>query len=451
MQYHFPENFLWGIASCAAQTEGAAFEDGKTASCWDVFCRLPGSIRGGDVMDIACDHYHLYEQDIAKMARMGIKSYRFSFSWPRILPEGTGRVNQAGIDFYHRLIRCMKSYGIRPLANLCHWDIPYALQLKGGFGNREMIRWFGEYMDVLLNNFGDEVDLWCTFNEPIGIFVGYAKGVKAPGLRDEAYGRQALHNALVCHGEAVRRFRERNIAGAKIGIIVDVWKHYPARPDSEEDRAIADYYNECDGYGMILSPLLLGKYDEKYLTYLKDHDLSLDIREGDMELIHQPLDYFGLNYYNAFFEHADEVREREELKKKGHPQHMKMVHHPEMITEVLYMLVHKYQLRTPIIISESGIPELDPDHGPMEDFLNDDWRIDYLEKILQGVYQGLMAGLDIRGYYIWTFMDNFEWEAGFTMRYGLYYTDFETLERTPKKSAFWFHDVIENNGFERED
>lgn len=254
----FPENFIWGTATAAAQVEGAAYEDGRGMSIWDAFTHRPDLEL--DTPDVACDHYHRWREDVELMRKLGLKCYRFSFSWSRILPEGIGEVNKVGIDFYKNLIVALREAGIKPCATIYHWDLPNALQLMGGFGNRKFIAWYLEYAKVLFENFGDDVDFWITFNEPISVYVGHALGFFAPGLKNEKYTRQCLHNLLVAHGEAVRFFRSYNFKSAKIGITVDMWHHYPDRPESADDNALAELNNETQGYGMFLNPIFLGGY-----------------------------------------------------------------------------------------------------------------------------------------------------------------------------------------------
>ena len=448
MRYDFPKDFLWGVATAAAQVEGAAFEDGKGATIWDAFCRLPGSIRDGNTMDVTCDQYHLYEQDIRRMKEMGIKSYRFSVSWARILPEGTGKVNEEGIAYYHRLIRCLKENGIVPNATMYHWDLPYALQLKGGWGNREIVKWFTEYAKVLLDSFGDEVDIWVTFNEPIATWVGYGMGLFAPGLKDEKYGRQALHNLLVCHGETVRLFRKIMPERAKIGIVVDVWRHYAERKDNAEDLAMELAGNEIAGYGWFLHPLFIGGYSGELTAYLKEKDQYPQIQEDDFDIIKEPVDFYGLNFYNGIIDNADKEKELEKKRAAGGNYQFKPEQHPEAVYDVLHMLKEKYHITVPIYITENGYIQIDDGGQPMEDFLEDEERIDYIRTVLQWVHKAMQDGIDVRGYYVWSFLDNFEWNAGFTMRYGLHYTDYQTLERVPKKSASWYSGVIASGGFD---
>ncbi|MCI8543355.1 MAG: beta-glucosidase [Lachnospiraceae bacterium] len=446
MKIQFPENFTWGVATAAAQIEGAAFEDGRGPSIWDAFSRLPGKIKNGGLPEVACDSYHLVERDVEMMKELGVNSYRFSFSWSRILPEGTGTVNEKGIAYYKKLLALLKENGIRANATMYHWDLPYALQLKGGFGNREIIKWFCEYAAVLLDNFGEDVDMWATFNEPIATYVGYGQGFFAPGLRDEKYARQALHHLLLCHGEAVKLFREREPGHGKIGIVVDVWRHYPAREENEEDKAMAVENNEIRGYGMFLHPLFLGGYSKELLDYFEENQLMPLISEGDFETIRQPLDFYGLNFYNGLYDNADKIREREKARKAGGNYQDRPESHPEALKDVLHMLVEKYHVDIPIYITENGLPF--DDAAGREVNLDDQARIEYVKNVLFWLHKAMEEGADVRGYYLWSLMDNFEWSAGYAARYGLYYTDYEKSERIPKKSAKWYAQVTRENGFE---
>lgn len=445
MKYTFPNNFMWGVATAAAQIEGAAFEDGRGLSIWDVFSRIPGRIHNGDTPDIACDSYHLYEKDIELMKEMGIKTYRFSFSWSRIIPDGTGKVNPEGIRYYKNLIAFLKKNGIVPNATMYHWDLPYALQIQGGFGNRNIIKWFCYYAGVLLDNFGDDVELWVTFNEPIAVYVGHAYGFFAPGLENEKYARQCLHHLLLCHGETVRLFRERGLKHAKIGIVVDVWKHYPARAGNEEDEAWAVYNNEITGYGMFLHPLFLGGYSEELQAYMNEKMLTPVMEEDDFAVMSQKLDFYGLNFYNGLYDDAREIRRREEARKNGGNYQDKPEYHPEVLRDVLHMLVEKYGINIPIYITENGLAQGDGDDR--EAILNDQERIAYVKKVLAALHEAMEDGIDVRGYYMWSLLDNFEWSGGYSMRFGLHYTDYKTLERIPKKSAGWYKQVIADNGF----
>ena len=450
MKYEFPKDFLWGVATASAQVEGAAFEDGKGATIWDVFCRLPGTIRDGNLMDVTCDQYHLYEKDIKLMKDMGVRSYRFSFSWARILPDGTGKINEKGLDYYRRLIRCLKDNGIVPNATMYHWDLPYALQLKGGWGNRDIVEWFKEYAAVLLDNFGKDVDIWVTFNEPIATYVGYGVGSFAPGLADEKYARQALHNLLVAHGEVVKLFREKNLPNAKIGIVVDIWRHYASRPGNAGDEALVLKGNEIAGYGWFLHALFLGGYSEALTKYMEEKGFTPRTEEGDFETISQKIDFYGLNFYNGIIDNVEKMREIEQKQAAGGNYQSRPEQHPEAIYDILHMLVEKYHVNVPIYVTENGYIHIDEGDKPAEYFLDDPDRIEYIRDVLQWIRRAMDDGIDVRGYYCWSLLDNFEWNAGFTMRYGLNYTDFRTLERIPKKSAGWYSQVIADNGFDAE-
>ena len=446
MKYDFPKDFIWGVATAAQQIEGGMTEGGRGLSNWDVFSRIPGKINGGGLPDVACDSYHLYETDVALMKKLGVKSYRFSFSWPRIIPDGSGEVNPEGIAYYKKLIACLKANGIVPNATMFHWDLPYALQVQGGFGNRDMVKWFTRYAEVLLDNFGSDVDYWATFNEPIATYVGNAEGFFAPGLNNEAYARQCIHNLLVCHGEAVKLFRKKNFANAKIGIVVDVWKHYPARPDNAEDIASAEFNNEVAGYGMFLHPLFLGGYSERLMRHMRDEGIILRMEPGDYETIRQKVDYYGLNFYNGLYDNVEEERRKKEAPKEGGNYQDRPEVHTEVLVDVLHMLKEQYKIDVPIIITENGMPQTDtPDIASL---LDDQERIDYIKGVLKPLHQAMEEGIDVRGYYLWSLMDNFEWSAGYEARFGIHYTNYETLERIPKKSAHWYAKVIAENGFE---
>lgn len=448
IKYQFPKDFVWGVATAAAQIEGAAFEGGKGASIWDVFSVLPGKIKHGDTPTTACDFYHRYEQDIRLMKEMGIKSFRFSFAWSRIIPDGEGAVNQEGIQFYKRMLACLKANGITANATMYHWDLPYALQMKGGFGNRNIVKWFAHYAEVLLENFGQDVDMWVTFNEPIATFVGLAKGCFAPGLQDEKYARLALHHLLLCHGEVVKLFRRKKLSNSQIGIVVDVWKHYPGRPGCPEDMESALYNNEIEGYGMFLNPLFLGKYSEPLMDYMAEKDMVPVIEEGDMETISQKLDFYGLNFYNGLIDNMEIARQKErerQMNQNGGNYQDRPEVYTEVIGDVLNMLRGKYHIDIPIYITENGTPQAES--SDIEELLNDDERIDYIRGVLTYLHEAIQNGADVRGYYLWSLMDNFEWSAGYEARYGIYYTDYQTMERIPKDSAKWYCEVIRNNGF----
>lgn len=442
MKYQFPENFVWGIATSAYQIEGAAYEDGKGLNIWDVFTRIPGKIRNGENADVACDFYHRYEDDIKLIADLGVGAYRFSFSWARILPNGDGEVNQAGIEFYRNMLLCMKKYGLKAYATMYHWDLPYALQLKGGFGNRDIVKWFTNYAQVLLDNFGDLVDSWVTFNEPVATLVGNAIGMFAPGLADEPYARQVIHNLLVCHGATVRMFREKK-PEAEIGIVVDIWKHYPAHPGNEWEEGQRKFFNEIGGFGMLLHPIFLGGYSDTYKEFLQESGIDLKIEDGDFELISEKMDFYGLNFYNCI---VDDYENMEKKKREGGNYQDVLENHIDKLNDVLHMLVDEYHVDIPIIITENGYPQ--EGMTDLEQILDDSERIDNCTEALKVLSESIEEGIDVRGYFLWTLYDSFEWTGGYSSRYGIYYTDYDTQERIPKKSVEWYRNVVRENAVE---
>ena len=446
MKIKFPENFVWGVATAAAQIEGAAFEDGRGPSIWDVFSRIPGKIKKGGIPDVCCDSYHNIERDVDLLKQIGVNSYRMSFSWSRILPNGVGEINQDGLNYYRKLIDKLKEANIKVNATIYHWDLPYALSIKGGFGNREIIDWYLNYAKILFDNFGQDVDYWVTFNEPIATYVGYAKGFFAPGLNDEKYARQCIHHLLVCHGQAVKLFRTYQFEHAKIGIVVDVWKHYPLDPDNVEDLALAKENNEIQGYGMFLNPVFLGCYSDDLLSYMKEKDMMVKMKDGDMETICQKLDFYGLNFYNGLYDSAEQLRKQKEMEASGGNFQDRPERHLEAVRDVLHMLVEEYKVDVPIYITENGVAS--DDEEEYEALIEDDDRIAYTAETLKHVQDAIADGIDVRGYYHWSLFDNFEWSAGYCARFGLFYTDYENMRFIPKKSMKWYHDLIQNGEFE---
>ncbi len=441
-KYGFPEGFVWGVSTAAAQIEGGAYDDGRGPSIWDVYTHRPELKL--DTPDVACDSYHRWPEDIELMRKLGIKSYRFSFSWSRILPEGTGEVNEAGIAYYKTLIAGLKKAGIKPCATIYHWDLPHALQTMGGFGNREFIDWYREYARVLFDNFGSDVDMWITFNEPIAVYVGYALGFFAPGLKNEKYARQCLHNLLVAHGESVRLFRTYRFENSKIGITVDIWHHYPDRPESEDDRALAEFNNETQGYGMFLHPLFLGGYSELHERYMRAKGIYPKVEPGDFEAMHEPIDFYGLNFYNGIYDRSESPFELNGSHGGNFQTSVRSGWHYDALFDVLELLKSKYKLTIPVYITENGMGSTD--ERPDEDgVVHDTGRIEYLENILTRLSRAIEGGADIRGYFLWSLLDNFEWTAGYGVRYGICRMDYDTLERTPKDSAWWYAQVIKDN------
>jgi beta-glucosidase len=449
----FPEGFKWGIATSAAQIEGAAFEDGKGAEIWDVFARTPGKTYGGQTPDIACDYYHKYPEQLAMMRGLGVNSHRFSFSWARVMPDGAGCVNQKGVDFYKRAIDEMLRLGLMPNATLYHWDLPQELEYRGGFLNRDIVNWFTEYAGFMFETFGDVVPLWSTFNEPIATYVGYGLGAFAPGRKSEKFGRQANHNLLLAHGSAVKRFRELfgekrpelDLTKPNIGIVVDVWHHHPARPEDPRDCALAELENE-KAYRSYLNPLFKGGYTGALLKYMAEGDCLPDIRPGDFELIRQPLDFFGLNCYNRVVDSVEPGKVRETVEfGGGNYMDNGAEFYPKAIYDALHNVTENFGVDVPIFITENGTYNCEEQVVTDADGharVHDVTRIRYLNGFLEWLKKAMDEGIDVRGYYVWSMLDNFEWTAGDSMRFGLIRCDYGADNYIYKDSALWLREFL---------
>lgn len=440
-QFRFPEQFRFGAATSAFQIEGAWKADGKGPSIWDTFGHTPGKVWRDIPGDTACDHYHRYRDDVELMRNLGLDVYRFSISWPRVLPQGTGRVNASGLDFYDRLVDEVLAAGIEPSATLFHWDLPQALEDRGGWPNRDSIEWFTEYATVMFDALGDRVPQWATLNEPIALWVGYGLGAFAPGRTDRKAGRQAMHNALVAHGRGVQAFRAGSATG-QIGTVVDVWKRHPA--SSSPADALAARCGEYDGFRFFLDPLLKGAYDERMLSHFESQGTSFDIADGDLELIGQPIDFLGLNVYSRIIASADTTndewwREADRIP-GGNYLDNGMEFYPQSVYDALRLVVDEYGSDLPIFITENGMADTLEDNG--SDPLDDLERIEYIHGFLSWIARAIEEGIDVRGYYVWSLLDNYEWAAGLSKRFGIVHVDWDTLERTPKRSADWYRDLI---------
>lgn len=446
----FNKDFVWGVATSAYQIEGAADTDGKGKSIWDVFAQQQGAIFEGHTGEVACDHYHRMEEDVRLMAGLGVKAYRFSISWARVLPEGIGRVNEKGIAFYERLVDLLLEYNITPYVTLYHWDLPYALYLKGGWMNPESPQWFANYVALIGKRFKDKVKHFITFNEP-QVFIGcsFIQGVHAPGVK---MGRreclQMSHHVLLAHGRAVQALRGE-VADVKIGYAPTSDAAIPVSA-SQQDIAAARkaYFATPGGDDWVWSvswwsdPVLLGKYPEDGMKNLEP-DLPR-ITPEDMQLISQPIDFYGQNIYRGNLVCEGKNGEPEFLKHKiGGPKTAIGWH---VNFDCLYwgtkFLYERYQ--KPIYITENGMSS--HDWVSIDGKIHDMARIDYLQRHLQGLRCAAEEGADIAGYFQWSLMDNFEWSQGYSERFGLVYVDFQSLERIPKDSYYWYHNTIAKNG-----
>ena len=432
--------FRWGAGTAAFQIEGATTEDGRGESIWDRFASVAGNVVGGDTGDPACEHYHRWREDVDLMHDLKLQSYRFSVAWPRIQPDGRGRVNQKGLDFYRGLAEGLRERGIQPLATIYHWDLPQALEDEGGWGSRDVVERFAEYARIVLDGLEGVVDDWITHNEPwVTSFLGYAYGSKAPGLRDWPTAIRAAHHALLAHGVVVREFREAGRAG-RIGITLDLTVANPAS-DSPADRDAAD---RLDGHHnrWFLDAVLRGSYPDDMLQLYEQRVGSLDaILDGDLDTISQPLDFLGVNFYRPNLVAAgvddpvlglEEVDQRREVTAMGWP----IV--PEALTELLVRVKRDYG-NLPLLVTENGAAFDDHVNGGTVD---DEPRIDFLRRHIEAIDQARAQGVDVRGYYVWSLLDNFEWEWGYGKRFGLVYVDYQTQRRIPKRSALWYRDLI---------
>lgn len=440
----FPENFQWGVATSAAQIEGAAFEDGRGASIWDTFSRLPGKILDGSTPDVACDFYHQYKSDIALAKSLGINSFRFSFSWSRVIPDGTGKVNEKGLDFYDRVIDELLKNGITPNATLYHWDLPQGTEDRGGWLNRDCADWFADYAEILFRRFSDRVPMFSTLNEPVAIYVGYACGGFAPGKKSEKFGKQACHNALLAHGKAVERFRGVASKKSKIGIVVDIWHRHPARDNDPEDVALAEKENE-ESYRFFLNPVFKGCYTEYVLEKMRREGTLPQMQDDDFKSISQKLDFFGLNCYGRVVV----SRDSEAVKKKivnagGNFADSGEEFYPKSIYDALHILKDDYKIDIPVIITENGCR--DASEKTVDGKICDEYRIRYIRGFLEWIHKAMEEGIDVRGYYLWSLIDNFEWTAGYEYKFGIAANDRNTRKRTLKESAYAYRDIIRNNG-----
>jgi beta-glucosidase len=432
--------FTWGAGTAAFQIEGATREDGRGESIWDRFASVAGNVVDGDTGDPACEHYHRWSEDVDLMRDLKLQSYRFSIAWPRIQPSGRGPANQKGLDFYRRLAERLRERGIHPFATLYHWDLPQALEDEGGWASRDVVERFAEYARLVLDALEGTVEDWVTHNEPwVTAFLGYAFGSKAPGLRDWPAAIRAAHHALLAHGVVVRDFREAGRTG-RIGITLDLTVSNPAG-DSEADREAA---RRLDGNHnrWFLDPLFRGSYPEDMVELYEQRLGPIDVvRDGDLETITQPLDFLGVNFYRPNLVAAGgddpvlgvrEVDQGREVTAMGWP----IV--PEALTELLLQIKLNYG-DIPLVVTENGAAF---DDRVNDDAVDDERRIDYLRGHIDAVERARELGVDVRGYYVWSLLDNFEWEWGYGKRFGLVYVDYPTQRRIPKRSALWYRDFI---------
>lgn len=448
----FRKDFIWGAATASYQIEGAFQEDGKGLSVWDAFSHTPGKVFEGHTGDVACDHYHLWKDDVQLMADMGIKNYRFSLAWPRLMPDGKGAVNQKGIDFYNKLIDEMLARGIRPFVTLFHWDYPLALQHQGAWTNHDSVKWFTDYAELCAKKFGDRVKDFITFNEPACfIGLGYGNGEHAPGMVHPLCDFVPMcHNVNLAHGKTVQLLRDL-VPGVRVGYAPNSSPAIPVTESEADIEAARKAYFSCGNnlMGMNWSvawwsdPAMLGQYPEEAL---KTAGQFLPKGwEKDMETIHQPLDFYGHNiYHGRFFRAADNERGWEEV--PFAPGFHRTAMDWPVTDNALYwgarFLTERY--KTPFIVTENGMAGLDA--PSLDGKVHDEVRKDFLHRYLKGYKRAADEGIDILGYFQWSLMDNFEWAFGYSRRFGLVHVDYETQKRIVKDSGWWYKEVMEQNG-----
>ncbi len=439
--HKLPKNFIWGTATSSYQVEGASFTDGKKASIWDDFVRVPGNIKNGDTADTACDQYHLYRDDIALLADMGVNAYRFSISWPRLLPEGTGTVNMKGVDFYKRLLDELHKKNITPYATLYHWDLPAALQKKGGWPNRDILGWFEEYTDAVIKHLGADIPNFIVLNEPAVIaYVGHYEGIHAPGIKSAKAMYATMHHLNMVHGKSYRQIK----AALPKSNVASTYTHFPIYPvdDTPESAKAAELMMSIwsDGF---FSPLFKGEYPKNIIDAVSPY-----IKAGDLEICRTPGDFLGINHYCP--DYAKPVNE-------DIPARLTFAHNagkidpigttdlgwpivPKGLYDALIDLKDRYNPKRIIITEGGGAFNDAPDKDGK---IHDQRRIDYYAAYLEAALKAREDGVPLEGYFAWSFLDNFEWAEGFGPRFGLVYVDYlDKLKRMPKDSFFWFRELI---------
>jgi beta-glucosidase len=451
----FPDDFLWGSATASYQIEGAVGECGRGASIWDTFSHTPGKTYRGDTGDIACDHYHRLEGDLDLMADLGLRAYRFSVAWPRVQPSGSGTPNREGLDFYRRLVDGLRQRDIVPMLTLYHWDLPQALEDRGGWTSRETSERFAEYAGIVYEALSEEVGHWITLNEPwVASWMGYGLGVHAPGRRESAAALAATHNLLLGHGLAMERMRSAGDDN-QLGVTLNLHPGHPSR-DTDADKEAA---SRVDGQAnrLYLDPLFRGEYPEDIISYYEERGTDFSfVRDGDLQKISVPIDFLGINYY---FKHTvrgapievdqnvpfADLGARPVIPHAAEKTAMGWPVEPEGLTEMLVRIKDEYA-DVPMYVTENGravYDYMDPEGG-----VDDVERISYLDSHFRAAHEAMDRGVDLRGYMVWSLLDNFEWAEGYSKRFGIVFVEYGTQERVPKSSARWYAGVIQRNGLE---
>lgn len=428
----FPKDFVWGTGTSSYQVEGAWNVDGKGESIWDRFSHTPGKVKNGDTGDVACDHYNRFAEDILLAKKLNLNSYRFSISWPRVQPNGRGEFNQHGLDFYDRIVDACLQNGITPFVTLYHWDLPQALEDIGGWGNRDVCKYFADFAAKCVERYGDRVKHWTTFNEPwCTSYLGYESGYHAPGKKDPKLAAQVAHNLLLAHGMAAEAMRKVALKPIEVGIVLNLSITEPFHADDPEDVALAEaaWRRDCGAY---LDPLYRG-------TYPADHAAKIgDLQDGDLKIINQKLDFLGINYYSRGIACKSEL-----------PYPIPGSTYTAMGWEVspwalrgLLSRIYKEYGNPVLYVTENGASYDDVIEGER---VADTQRLDYIREHVRQVALTIKEGVPIQGYFAWSLMDNFEWAEGYSRRFGIVYVDFQTQKRTIKDSGHWFADAAKKN------
>jgi beta-glucosidase len=437
----FPADFLWGAATASYQIEGAAYEDGRGLSIWDQFAATPGKVYQGENGDVAADHYHRMPEDVALMSELGLKAYRFSIAWPRILPQGTGMVNERGLDFYDRLVDLLLARGITPLVTLYHWDLPLTLHEQKGWLNRDTAFAFADYAEVVTRRLGDRVDWWTTLNEPwCSAYLGYDTGAHAPGIRNKQSSYIAAHHLLLAHGLALSRLRAYTRKSAQLGITLNLTPVYAADERPETLRAVEQADKMSNRW--FLDPIFRGTYPEGLFA---DAGVAPPpIWPGDLDIIATPIDFLGVNNYSRSLIRA-QTGESGDGTNRGY-EHVAGVAdavytdmgwevYPQALTDVLVRVHRDYAPRA-IAVTENGAAFADQWDG--SDHVSDPQRVDYLREHLKALGRAQAEGVPVRGYFVWSLLDNFEWAEGYSKRFGIVYVDYPTQRRVVKDSGRWY-------------
>ncbi|MBN1799338.1 MAG: beta-glucosidase [Spirochaetales bacterium] len=433
-----PEDFIWGVATSAFQIEGATTEDGRGLSIWDTFCKTPGKIHQGHNAEMTCDHYHRYKEDIKLMKQLGIQSYRFSLAWPRIFPQGKGKLNQKGIDFYNSLIDELCKNDITPAITLYHWDLPQSLEDQGGWRNRETASIFLEYAKTCFAAFHDRVPMWITFNEPFcSAYLGHYHGCHAPGIQDMQATANTIHHINLAHGLTVQAFREKAYKG-KIGITQMLIKHRPATR-SEQDKKAAQRATDYSS-SVFMDPLFGKGYPKEFLY--STPEVNLPVQKGDLDIISEKMDFLGINYYaeTAMAYNQNDPEKPQGVESYYPKTEMDWPVVPAGLYRMLKWLDEKYS-SPEIYITENGCALPDTLEADGESCHDPD-RISYLREHFKMCKKAIADGIKLKGYFHWSIMDNFEWAYGYSKRFGLIYSDYKSLKRIPKDSFYFYREVI---------